>query len=63
MRHVVRLSIALGLLTGLLALHPAVGRADCPPLGANQICLDRPAVDQHVTNTTRTFPAGSHVKI
>ncbi len=58
-----RLSSVLALLTILLAIHPAVGRANCPSLGANQQCYDEPAVGQSRTNTGYTFPAGSHVKI
>jgi hypothetical protein len=63
MRNAVRLTSALGLLTVLLAIQPAVGRADCPQTGTNQICYDRPAVDKAVTDTGYTFPAGSHVTI
>jgi hypothetical protein len=65
MRHAARLSTALGLLTVLLAIHPAVGRANCPqPLGANQVCVDEPPVNQATTDLKQTtFPAGSHVSI
>jgi hypothetical protein len=58
-----RLIAALGLLTALLAIHPAASRANCPPVGINQTCFDRPTVNQAVTNTGFTFPAGSHVSI
>ena len=63
MRHTVRLSSAFGLLAALIALHPAISHANCPPLGANQVCYDQPAVDQQTTDTGYTFPAGSHVRI
>jgi hypothetical protein len=63
MRFTVRLSSALGLLAALVALHPAISQANCPPLSLNQVCYDEPAVDQQTTNTGYTFPAGSHVRI
>jgi hypothetical protein len=63
MRLATRLSSALGLFTLLLALHPAAGRANCPPVGANQVCYDQPAINGSFTNTGYTFPAGSHVRI